>query len=68
MHIAAARPQMALGYSRRDMDEGSSRPAAHRLAGALLFLCGRAAVDTTGAIIPLDGGMSSDTIANLWLD
>ena len=50
------------------MDKGSSCPAANRLAGALLFLCGRAAADTTGAIIPLDGGMSSDTIANLWLD
>jgi len=36
------------------------------LAGALLFLCGPAGA--TGAIIPLDGGMSSDTIANLWLD
>ncbi|MBF9196322.1 SDR family NAD(P)-dependent oxidoreductase [Microvirga terrestris] len=31
------------------------------IAGALLFLCGRGGAYTTGAIIPLDGGISVET-------
>ena len=38
------------------------------LAGTLLFLCGRGGAYTTGAIIPLDGGMSSDVVRSLWLE
>jgi NAD(P)-dependent dehydrogenase (short-subunit alcohol dehydrogenase family) len=36
------------------------------LARTLLFLCGRGGAYTTGAIIPLDGGMSSDAVRSLW--
>ncbi|MEZ5841096.1 MAG: SDR family oxidoreductase [Hyphomicrobiales bacterium] len=35
--------------------------AADDLAGTVLYLCGRAGAYTTGAIIPLDGGMSVST-------
>lgn len=38
------------------------------LAGTLLYLCGRAGAYTTGAILPLDGGMSADAIDHLFPD
>lgn len=36
------------------------------IAGATLFLCGRGGAYTSGAIIPLDGGMSVETSQNLF--
>ena len=36
------------------------------IAGATLFLCGRGGAYTSGAIIPLDGGMNVDTAQNLF--
>lgn len=36
------------------------------IAGATLFLCGRGGAYTSGAIIPLDGGMSVETAQNLF--
>ena len=40
------------------------RPA--ELAATLLYLCGRGGSYTTGAVIPLDGGMSADAIKSMW--
>ena len=40
--------------------------SAEDLAGATLFLCGRGGAYTSGAIIPLDGGMSVETSQNLF--
>ena len=37
------------------------------LAGTLLYLCGRAGAYTTGAILPLDGGMTAQA-ADIWPD
>ena len=36
------------------------------IAGATLFLCGRGGAYTSGAIIPLDGGMNVDSAQNLF--
>ncbi|MHA1127536.1 MAG: SDR family NAD(P)-dependent oxidoreductase [Alphaproteobacteria bacterium] len=36
------------------------------IAGATLFICGRGGAYTSGAIIPLDGGMSVETSQNLF--
>lgn len=36
------------------------------LAGAVLFLCGRAGAFTSGAVIPLDGGMSAAEPKPMW--
>lgn len=38
------------------------------LAGALLFLCGKGGSFTTGAIVPLDGGMSADAPQRMWIE
>lgn len=38
------------------------------LAGTVLFLCGPGSAYTTGAIIPVDGGMSADVPQQLWPD
>jgi NAD(P)-dependent dehydrogenase (short-subunit alcohol dehydrogenase family) len=42
--------------------------APEDVAGATLFLCGRGGAYTTGAIIPLDGGMASDAPKTLFGD
>ena len=39
---------------------------AEDIAGATLYLCGRAGAYVSGAILPLDGGMSVQTPANLF--
>jgi len=36
------------------------------IAGATLFLCGRGGAYTSGAIIPLDGGMNVQAAENLF--
>lgn len=36
------------------------------IAGATLFLCGRGGAYTSGAIIPLDGGMNVESAQNLF--
>lgn len=36
------------------------------LAGTLLYLCGLGGAYTTGAIVPLDGGMASDAMRSMW--
>lgn len=36
------------------------------LAGTVLYLCGRAGAYTSGAVIPLDGGMSAAEPPSLW--
>jgi len=40
--------------------------SAEDIAGATLYLCGRAGAYVSGAILPLDGGMSVQTPANLF--
>ena len=37
------------------------------LAGTILFLCGRAGAYTSGAVIPLDGGMSASEPPPMWV-
>lgn len=36
------------------------------IAAAVLYLCGRGGAYTTGAILPIDGGIGVDTGADLW--
>lgn len=38
------------------------------LGGALLFLCGRAGAYVTGAILPLDGGLSCRVNDDMWFE
>jgi NAD(P)-dependent dehydrogenase (short-subunit alcohol dehydrogenase family) len=39
---------------------------AEDIAAAVLYLCGRGGAYTTGAILPIDGGLSVDTGPDLW--
>lgn len=52
-HAASAVPMHRLG-------------TAEDIAGVLLFLCGRGGAYTTGAVVPVDGGMSADAPKSIW--
>lgn len=41
---------------------------AEDVAGAMLFLCGRGGAYVSGAILPLDGGMTAEPSGNLFAD
>jgi len=61
----------AIGSEEGQAKDGANVPigrvgSPEDIAGATLFLCGRGGAYTSGAIIPLDGGMSVEASQNLF--
>jgi NAD(P)-dependent dehydrogenase (short-subunit alcohol dehydrogenase family) len=65
--------RFAIGSAEQQARVGANVPLGRvgepeDIAGATLFLCGRAGAYVTGAILPLDGGMSAAGPANLFAE